>query len=150
SGTTPDGSWLQYVDANGNVSRVRNIRGFESNSDFDSLDRMSESRLPGGTTLGAGVGGGGPLIHRRVFFHDGFDAVTGKHFSTTPAIGSSVNRLTKTEYNNRGLAGATIEPDVSTRTEYTYDEQGQEVAKQLRFNGAVQTCTATFRDNRDR
>jgi RHS repeat-associated protein len=159
SGVTPDGSWSQFVDAEGNVGRVIDLRGFASNSDFDEMNHLEESRMPGGTTLGAGLGGGYndvvshnsinyTGIHITVYDHHGFSG--GIHFMTATQLGAPADRVTKTEYNNRGLASATLEADLLTRTEFTYDEQGQATERLSKYNAVAQTKTLLFRDARDR
>lgn len=146
-GTTPDGSWSQVVDAEGNIRRSLNLRGFASNSYFDFMGRTLEAHAQAGSTLAQG-GGGGPSLQVTQFTYDSFDGTT--HFSTMTEIGASTNRTTTTQFDARGRAKAALAPDGQTQTQTVYDEQDQVVAQQLIFGATVQTCSVTFRDARDR
>jgi RHS repeat-associated protein len=145
-GSSPDGTWFQVVDANGNVRRKSSLRGFVTYSDYDSLDRVVAVRAPGATTQN-GLGGGGSQMVTQ-WTHDGFAA--GVHFSTQTRVGAPDYRITRTLYDNRQRPVKVIAPDDNTVTETFYDEQDHVVATQLSINSTVQTATLTFRDNRDR
>ncbi len=90
------------------------------------------------------------------FVHDGWGDVDGdgipEHYSTETDVGIAPNpsRTTKTIYDNRGRKKKVIAPDGKTTTENFYNEQDQLVATQTLYEGALQTCTVTYRDNRDR
>lgn len=143
---TPDGSWSQAVDATGNVRRVRDIRGFTSHTDWDFAGRIKETRTPGASTTVDG--GGGPAFQVMRYVHDGLEGAV--HFSSVTEVGAPADRTRRTEYDNRGRAVRAIQPDNLTRRETFFDEQDQVVAAQLFYGEALQTCTVTFRDARDR
>lgn len=149
-GATPDGDWSQKVDANGNARQVRGLRGFTSFLETDPLDRVLETRIPGGSSL-FGQGGGGPSSHTTRYLHDGFDAPTGSHFATVTQVGeTNPSRVTQTTFDNRGRPISILEADGRTFTQNFFDEQDQLVARQLSFSEVLQTCTVLFRDARDR
>jgi RHS repeat-associated protein len=155
--SSPDGTWSQWVDANGNVRRKRSLRGFEANTDYDELGRAVETRVPGASTRGGGDGGGGPTMTTR-FVHDGFDPLTSEHFSTETDVGIAPHpdRVTRTVFDNRGRKKKVIAPDgnpgglTGIVTRNFYNEIDQPVATEAHYNNVFQTCTVTYRDARDR
>jgi YD repeat-containing protein len=146
-GTNPDGNWSEWVDAEGNPRRFRNLRGFETNTDRDYLDRVTETRIPGGSTVSGGAGGG-PAIHKVQYAHDLIQA--GGHSETVTMVGSPANRTSTTVYDRRGRQVAEIEADGSTQSQFFHNQQDEVIAQQIVAGGVVQECTAYFRDARDR
>ena len=153
SGTTSDGSWFQGVDANGNIRRKSSLRGvtesehFFTQMDYDSLDRVSEMRAPGATTI-PGQGGGGPTM-RTTLSYDGFVSTTQERFSLETQVGSP-SRVTRTTYDLRQRPIRVQHPDSNTVVETFYNEQDQVIATQTKVNSVFQTATLTFLDARDR
>jgi len=146
AGSSPDGSWSQLVDANGNVRRSVDPRGFPSNFSYDFLSRAVSSRLPGASTLPGGQGGGGGLETSQMEY-DLFDQ--SGHFTRSTVFGAT-KRVARTNYDNRGRVRQTIAPDNATKTEIFYNELDQVIASQQVFGTVVQSCSVTFRDERDR
>ncbi|HVR83213.1 MAG TPA: DUF6531 domain-containing protein, partial [Planctomycetota bacterium] len=146
-GSTPDGSYSQWVDAAGNVRRAQDLRGFISNRYFDFMGRTTEVHTPGASTLGAGGGGGDP-IEQTTYIYDGFDGA--KHMSFMTQKGAPNDRVTRTEYDNRGRAARVVEPDLITNHKTFYDELDHVVAQQKAFGNEIEHCIVTFLDARDR
>jgi RHS repeat-associated protein len=147
-GSTPDGTWSQFVDAAGNVRRSIDLRGFASNRDLDFMGRVVEVRTPGASTDSSGMGGGGQAVEVSDFTYDGVD--TSGRFSTAVQKGSPGDRTTRTLFDNRGRASLVVAPDGATATQTFYDELDHVIASQSTFGSQVQQCVVTFRDSRDR
>jgi RHS repeat-associated protein len=148
-GTTPEGSWFNKLDPEGNVLEATDIRGQTTKIKYDFLGRVIEAKVPGGSTVG-GFGGGGPSVHVITYAYDQFDQLQAEYFSTTTEGSGGTSRVTKTTYDNRGRTKLVIAPDNQTKTEMVYDEQDQVVATQQLFGTTVQTASLHFRDSRDR
>lgn len=146
---TPDGTTRQWVDAAGNVRRKRSLRGHDTHLFYDALGRVIEERRPGGSTLGAGLGGGGPAMVTR-YEYDLPQGAREYAVRETRVGASGPSRVTTKIFDLRGRPTAVLFADGRTREERVYDEQGQEVARQLFYDGILQTATLYFRDRRDR
>lgn len=145
-GTSPDGTWAQEVDANGNVRRSTDLRGFASHVRYDFMGRTVRATSPGASTLPGGEGGGG--VAQTTLME--YDLVDGDgHFSRSTAQGA-VDRVTRTHFDNRGRARRVTAPDNNTKSETFYNELDQVIASQQVFGTEVQSCSVTFRDARDR
>lgn len=152
-GTGPDGTWSQKVDANGNIRERRGLRFAVTvavtTSTYDQLGRLTQQVIPGGSAYGLG-GGGGPAL-TTLHGYDVLDSGTGRLFdSETRVGGADPNRVTKTFFDHRRRKSEQIHPDGLTSSRCFYDEQDQLVAKERLYNGVVQSCAVTFRDERDR
>ncbi len=143
-GTTPDGSWSQLVDEDGNVQRSTDMRGFSTNYDFDDLGRLIEVRSPGGTT---GGGGGGPATHTTQYEHDIWNGAT--HLMNTIQVGST-NRVTTTTYDRRCRPISVLQPDGATRIDTIYNEIDEAVATETYYGATLQQCQVNFLDHRGR
>ena len=150
-GSGPDGPWAQWVNASGSVRRIQNVRGYVSNSDYDSLERVTEARTPGGSTLPSGQGGGGPATHTTNYQYDLM--VSGAHHSKITRLGST-NRVTETTHDKFGRPIEVLQPDLATKIRTIYSLQSQALATETYYNAGsgmvLQTCTLTYRDNRGR
>lgn len=145
-GSSPDGSWSRVVDGLGNACQTSDLRGFVTNYSFDYLNRVTGSRVPGASTLPGGSGGGG-VTQSTLIEYDLLD-LAGR-FGRKTEFGPG-KRVTRTNYDNRSRAISTLSPDGLTLDQSFYDELDRVVARQRVFKGAIQTCTVTFRDERDR
>lgn len=125
----PDGSWTFVPDNHGNPVEIVNPRGGRTVQQFDALDRVVFSQ--------------GPDVVRQVV-HDGYGE-EGFFASVTEG-----GRTRKFVQDGRGRTVAVVEPDGATRTEIFYNEQDEEIALQVRYGGALQTCTVLVKDEKGR
>lgn len=125
----PDGSWTFVPDNHGNPVEIVNPRGGRTVRQFDALDRVVSSQ--------------GPDVVRQVV-HDGYG---GEGFFASVTEGGRTRKFVQ---DGRGRTVAVVEPDGATRTEIFYNEQDEEIALQVRYGGALQTCTVLVRDEKGR
>ncbi len=147
-GIGPEGGWSNVVDAGGNLRRVTNNRGFTANMNYDSLGRVTASRAPASTSLSSG-GGGGPELLVTNYTHDIYE--NSQHRRTiTFGDGLSASRTTTESYDSLGRVTSVLEPDGVTLREFAYNELGQLLGEQVRYDGVFQACTVYVRDELDR
>jgi RHS repeat-associated protein len=151
-GTGPDGTWSQMVDANGNVREERGVRfaitAAVATTTYDSLSRVSQETVPGGSVFGTG-GGGGPLM-TTTYAYDVLDGSGALCDTVTRVGGTDPSRVTKIFYDHRRRKVQEVRADGLTSTKCFYDEQDHLVGKETLYGGVVQSCEVTFRDERDR
>ena len=147
-GTSPDGSWTQVVDANGNIRQKKSIRDGYTYTAYDRLNRPIRTTLPGTSAFqGAGGGGGVDMVILKTYEERD---TNGERFSQETRVKALADRVTRTDYDHRQRPIKVTAPDNLTVTETFYDEQDQVVATQLRYNTVLQTSTLSYRDARDR
>lgn len=143
--SSPDGTWSQFVDGNGNITLKTSMRLATTERDYDLLDRLTETRAPG-----AGfVGGGGPVMTTRTLYDQ---VQAGERYTRQIQVGIPPNadRVTDSFMDLSGRVVRTAAADGNTVVHTFFDEKSQVVATNAYFNGVFQTSTVSFRDARDR
>lgn len=143
-GTGPDGSWSTVADATGLPVRLVDERGITSGLSYDYAGRVTQSRIPGASTVSGG--GGGPALHTTNYAYDQFNGTN--HYLTQTRLGSPANRVATQYFDQLGRPVRSLAADGSTAQEYFYDELDRLVASQVKVGSVLQSARMIFRDQR--